>query len=307
MGLENNRIVDPVLTALAQGFDPLAQGLVGSALFPWAKVEKEAGKIPTFGKEAFRPVATERAIRADSNRLQPDKTGNISFVMDEHDLYEPVDIRESAEDVFNLEQIRANEVRGVILLNHERECATLATTASNYATGSKEILSGGGKWDQSTSTPISDVKDAKEAIRKKIGVRPNTLVLSASSYEALCEHASIIDRIKYSQTGVVTMDLLKSLFGIQNVMVADAVTLAKTGSNFNDIWGDNAVLAYIKNGPNNSPFEQNFGWSIGKKGYPQADTFPLNPGKTKGVRVTDFWDVLMTNAEAGFLIGGTRT
>jgi hypothetical protein len=190
-------------------------------------------------------------------------------------------------------------------LNHERDCATLATTAGNYASSNKLALSGTSRWDTTTSKPIDDIKDAKEVVRKKIGVRPNTLVLSASSFEALCEHASIVDRIKYSALGIVNTDLLKQLLGIQNIVIGDGVTLPKTGETFGDIWGDNAVLAYVKNGPNNNPFEQNFGWTIGKRNFPQIDTFPSNGGKVKNIRVTDFWDTIMTNAEAGFLFSTT--
>ncbi|OLZ70244.1 hypothetical protein BS642_21125, partial [Chromobacterium violaceum] len=59
--LKRLRIVDPVLTNLARGYRNAAY--IGENLFPLAPMEKEAGIIPLFGKEAFLLWETERAIR----------------------------------------------------------------------------------------------------------------------------------------------------------------------------------------------------------------------------------------------------
>ena len=78
--LDNLRVVDPVLTELARGYTN-AQ-LISETLFPIVTVEKETGKVPQFGKEAFKLYNTERAIRGKSNRMSPEgrTTINISLI-----------------------------------------------------------------------------------------------------------------------------------------------------------------------------------------------------------------------------------
>ena len=68
--LSNLRVVDPVLTNLSVGYSNA--DLVGDVLFPFVPVDKEGGKIPKFGKEAFKIYNTERALRARSNRINPE-------------------------------------------------------------------------------------------------------------------------------------------------------------------------------------------------------------------------------------------
>jgi hypothetical protein len=52
------------------------------------------------------------------------------------------------------------------------------------------------------------------------GFRPNKLVLGNDVYDALVEHADIIDRIKYTQRGVATREILAELFHVDEVLVA---------------------------------------------------------------------------------------
>ena len=52
----------------------------------------------------------------------------------------------------------------------------------------------------------------------KSGFKPNTLVLSPYVFNALKNHYDVLDRVKYTETGIVTTALLASLFGeVENV------------------------------------------------------------------------------------------
>ncbi|KKK55651.1 hypothetical protein LCGC14_3072390, partial [marine sediment metagenome] len=66
-------------------------------------------------------------------------------------------------------------------------------------------------------------------------------------YKALRNHADILDRIKYTERGIVTKDLLAALFDVDKVVIAEAVrnTAAKGASESTDfIMGKHALLAY---------------------------------------------------------------
>ena len=86
----------------------------------------------------------------------------------------------------------------------------------------------------------------------KTGFRPNTLVLSPRVFYALKNHEDILDRIKYTQKGIVTNDLLATLFEVDNVYTAwGVVNTASQGEedDINFIMGDHALLCYVNPRP----------------------------------------------------------
>ncbi|MCU0296700.1 MAG: major capsid protein, partial [Candidatus Nanopelagicales bacterium] len=79
------------------------------------------------------------------------------------------------------------------------------------------------RWDEATSDPISDIADESVNIESKTGYLPNTLVLSPRVYNALRNNPAILDRIKYTQKGQITREMLASLFDLERVLVARGV------------------------------------------------------------------------------------
>lgn len=304
--LEDLRIVDPVLTTLARGYSN-AQ-LVADALFPFAVVEKEAGKIPQFGKEAFKIYNTERALRAKSNRISPEGMTPLDFVCDEHDLEYPIDYRESEEAMFPLEEHGAMVVTEGIRVRHEKKCADLAQTLGNYPTGNKVTLAGASQFTNAASDPIGVIEDAKEAVRGKIGKRPNVIVIGALAFKALKNHAQLLERIKYSMTGVVTSELMKQIFGIGNIVVGEAVYASDAGV-FSDIWSDNCILAYVPGASaqgERTPYEPSFAYTLRKRGKPEIDKRDEEGGKLRLIRNTDIFIPKIVGAEAGYIINDTN-
>ena len=103
------------------------------------------------------------------------------------------------------------------------------------------------KWDLATSNPIKDITDAAVQMAAETGYKPNTLVLSPYAFNALKNHEDILDRIKYTQKGIVTADLLATLFEVEHVYVAwSVVNSAAKGAdaNIGFIMGKHALLCY---------------------------------------------------------------
>jgi len=120
----------------------------------------------------------------------------------------------------------------------------------------------------------------------------------------LRSHVKILEKIKYSQVGVITLDLLKEIFGIPNIYVGEAVYSPDGGDTFSDVWSDNVVLAYISNpsGMAKTPYEPCFGYTLQKKGHPQVDVRQENGGKITVVRSTDNFDVKIVGIESAYLL-----
>lgn len=300
--MEDLRIVDPVLTELSRGYTNNA--LVREALFPIVEVPKEAGILPQFGREAFKLFDTSRAIGAESNETSPETATTIPFILGEHDLAKPVDYREAEDDQFgDLEQAAALNATAGVQLKMEYLAAVKACDPANYPEGSKLALTSTAKFS-STDDPNVVIRAAKEAIRAKIGKRPNIMVLGPATFNALQSHADLIDKIKYSMKGIITLDLLREIFDIPKIVVGEALYANDAGTTFTDIWGDVAILAYVPDGigGGRSKAEPSFGYTFRKRGQPIVDFYKSKGGKVTYFRYTTIEAPYIVGAEAGYLL-----
>lgn len=78
------------------------------------------------------------------------------------------------------------------------------------------------QWSDAASDPIVQFANLQTEFVLQSGRKANTLVLGADAITSLKNHPDIIDRIKYTQRGVVTTDLLASLFDVEKVLVSYA-------------------------------------------------------------------------------------
>lgn len=302
MGLEKNRVVDPVLTNIARGYRNAT--LIGTTLLPVVRVEKEGGKVPSWGKEAFKIYTTLRAIRANSNRIRPEQRGMIPYVMDEHDLEYPVDYREAQEDIFNLRDHGRRVAQDGVLLDQEKAIADLLTNPLSYPVGCSEQLIGNDQFSAyETSKPTQVVADAKEACRQKIAVDPNTLYMGSSVFNTLKFHPELLGLVKYSMKGIVTAELMKEIFGAENILIGKAV-FADDAGNFGDVWGDVLGWAYVPsaNGGEHNQYSPSFGYTLAKRGSAIVDSYTENGGKLEIIRYTDIYESKILGAEAGYLV-----
>jgi hypothetical protein len=106
-------------------------------------------------------------------------------------------------------------------------------------------------WSSSSSTPISDVKSKRRALKQATGFRPNIMVLGQKVVDDLEEHPEVIDRIKYGQTAgdpaIATPETLAKLFGISRVVVLEAIYNSAAQNATEDsqfIAGRHCLLAY---------------------------------------------------------------
>lgn len=181
--LQKLRVQDPVLTELAQGYHN--NELVAETLMPTVEIEKEAGKIPTFGRLAFRLPSTVRNLRGSSNRLDPEDIGAIDVALEEHDVEYAIDYREENEAIFSLRQFALNTTQDVIALGREKAVATLALDESRYETDNKVTLSGTSQFSHKDADVFKVFDTAIRAVKRAIGRKPNVCVISGDVWAAL--------------------------------------------------------------------------------------------------------------------------
>jgi hypothetical protein len=308
--LSNLRGVDPVLSQLAIGYSNA--DYIAQALFPMAQVPKEAGKVPKYNKQAFKLFATERALRAKSNRVAPEDRDFINFSLDEHDISVPMDYRE-ADEAIDMDVAAANTFLATeaIALRGEKKAADLAFDASQFSASHKTSLAASDQWtntQSATSSPITVIDDAKEQIRKDIARYPNIGVCGATTFKALKNHPKILERLTYSQLGVVTPELLAAILGLDAIYIGKSIYASDDGATTTDIWGDNFLLAYVRKpqpGAKRSVYEPNFGYTL-YRDDPIVDIYTEEGGKIQNVRCTRRFQVALVGADAGYLISDTN-
>lgn len=302
--LDALRMVDPLLTGLATGYTN--PSFIAHKVFPIINVAKMKGKIPIFGKEAFSIYETERAIRANSNRIPPPGTTMQYFETTERDIETAIDYLEKEEsaDSIKYEQKITKDLMDIILLGHEKEAADLLQNLNNFDTNLKiQLTSDNAINNYSASTsPIDLVNNAKEAIRSRIAKYPNTMIMGTVVYNALLKNPAITNMLKYSDFPAVNTEVLKKIFGVEDIYVGQAV-YSEDGATFSDIWGDNILLIYVdKNSTSPSEFNPSFGYTFRREGLPEIDTYFENGGKIKVIRATDNYAIKVTAQDAAYLI-----
>lgn len=101
------------------------------------------------------------------------------------------------------------------------------------------------QFDQATSTPVKTIKAYKMAAQEATGFAPNCMVVGAKAQLELEEHPDVIDRIKHTERGIVTSQILASLFGVDKYLVPGGIhNVGKEGlaDQFEFIVGKNHIL-----------------------------------------------------------------
>jgi len=300
MGRLEDLRINAYLSEVARGYSNNA--FIAQYLFPTIESELEKIDIFQFNKEAFQVYDTERAIRANSNVISPKGFTKHTTTLTEHDLAYPIDYREEEEAKKVKLQIHAtNVVTQGLQLKHEKQCADLAQDASNYSTDNKITLSGTSQFSDDSSNPIGVIDDGKNAVCAKIGQDPNTLVIGQDVWQKLKRHPQLKGMISDNQNKIVTLNLLKEFFEIENVVIGKSIFINEQNE-FVRVWGKNIILAYVPNLSSRTEYDPAFAYTVRKKNALQIDEYTKEGNKVKYIRATDIYTPFLVGAEAGYLI-----
>ncbi|MAH47743.1 hypothetical protein CMI37_18120 [Candidatus Pacearchaeota archaeon] len=247
--------IDAALTNISVAYQQDRGSFKAEDIFPVVPVQKQSDKYFIFDKAAWH--------RSEAGLLAPgSETRGANFTLSNSSYYCEVlgvhmdvsdQLRGNADEALNLDTSATEYVTDSILLKREVDCFSMVFETSSWtgsSTGSDITV--GTQWSTISSTPISDVQTQSDAILKNTGRVPNCLVLGQDVYTALNKNTDILDRIKHTQRGILTTDLLAPLFGVEKVIVANAVK--NTGpeggtTSMSFCASDTAWLGYVANSP----------------------------------------------------------
>ena len=308
MTVLNNKtaaVVNPILSTHARGYRNST--FISSTLFPRVSIPSRSMQVIAFGKEAFRKLNTRRAPGAATKRVQYGyAAGAVSLEQDSLEGIVPVEHQQEAEKVpgINLGAGAVNMVLDVLDLNLEIAAAALARDPAKYDANHKLALVGADRWKDPDSDPKADVDTAKEAIRRSTGRYPNTLALGPNAGNALKNHPKIKEQFKFTSKDSITVEMLAAYFELSKVVVGAAVYLPETASDAemaNDVWGDDAILAYVPLEGDNFQVPA-YAYTYELMGYPMVEE-PYYDRSTKSwiYPTTVERRPLLVGAEGGFL------
>lgn len=258
------RLVNQVLTTAVQGIG--SNEYVGKAIFPAVTVTQRGGTTIIFNDNTDIADDLIRAPGSTRKTFSPSYDG-VPYAIEQRSVSAKVAV-ETEEEAQNgpgisLSTIGIAQAKDQLDKKLEIAQSKLARDAGKYASTHKATLTGTDKWSDPASQPLVQIEDAAQSIRNKTGKRPNTLLLSANAFATLKFHPVIVERLKFGNIAVLTPAFLGALIDIPNVVIGNALT------NGSDIWGNDAVLAYVAVGSLTNA-EPSYGYTYTLQGTPNV-------------------------------------
>jgi len=245
--VQQDVVVDPALSNVSIKYTN--DTFIADILFPMVKTAKQTGKYYIYDKSNLRVDQTTRAAGSGANEIDFGVAPTGTFSCDDHALkgFVSDEVQDQADAALNPLIDETETITEKLLLDRETNAATIMQNTATLTQNT--TLSGTSQWsDYQNSDPVGDVRTARTTVHSATFKKPNTLVLGKQTMDILCEHPQILERIKYSQLGVVTPELLARLFQVEKVIVGEAGSLSSKEGQTDAlayIWGKHAWVVYI--------------------------------------------------------------
>lgn len=250
--------IDRALTNMSVAYMQDESNYIADKVFPKIPVKRQADLYYIYDAGDFlRDEAKVRGAISESVGGDYDLS-TATYYCKKHAFHKDVspDDRVNYDEPLDADKDAQLFVSQKMLIRREMEWATKFFKTGVWSREKKGGVSANATdciyWSSEHSSPIEDITSEALLIASKTGYRPNTLVLSPYVFNALKNHFDVLDRVKYTETGIVTTSLLASLFEVDNVYVAWAVVnTAEKGSadSIEFIMGKNALLCYSNPSP----------------------------------------------------------
>jgi hypothetical protein len=254
-----NAHVDRALTNISVSYLQDAAAFIADKVFPIVPVKRQSDIFYTYNKGDFmRDEAQVRGAATESAGGDYGVEASDPYYCRKHAFHKDVtpEERVNYDEPLDADKDATDFVTQKMLIRREMQWASRFFKAGVWGyeiTGAENAGEGQTiQWSLATSNPIKDITEAAVKMASETGYKPNTLVLSPYAFNALKNHEDILDRIKYTQKGIVTTDLLATLFEVDKVLVAwSVVNSAVKGAadNVGFIMGKHALLCYSNPAP----------------------------------------------------------
>ena len=260
---------DVHVDAILSGVSVMYQNdqMIADSVMPVVPVKKESDKFYTYTRNWRLPEA-KRAAGAEAAEVE----WNVStdtYSCEEYALKDliPDRVRDNADKPLNMDVDTTENLTKLIQLLREKRVADIVFTGGNH--GSTSALAGANRWDDyAGSDPIGDVRTARATVHLASSQNPNVMVIGKQAHDKLLDHPDILERIKYTQRGVITEEILARVFEVDRYIVGRAIyDSSQSGGDevLAYVWGKSVALIYAEASPGIK--KVSFGYQFQSRGF----------------------------------------
>lgn len=303
---------DVPLSNLVIGYRPAAQ--IADRIYPGVPVDKETGTYFVWDKASLWELHSAERSRGTTAKEISFKVSSGSYVCKNFALRVP----NAFEDLANADaQLRLRENSGILVkdalsLCWEDRLAVLLTTTTNHCSNSVLTYNWG---DVINGTPVTDIFNGIEAIRRTTGLKPNKAVISEPVWLRASRHPEIIDFVRGKGDsvggGAVTEEQFARIFNLKELLVGGGIkNTAQEGAGagtYTDVWTTAFVLLYVADNPSIMTPSHGYTFQWTPEGFPgamMAEVYQNRERKVEFVEVHQYQDESVTGTDLGFLITG---
>lgn len=246
--------INAPLTNVSIAYMQKADAFIATKVFPRVPVQKQSDVYWKYTKSDWRRTDVQKRAPGTESAGIGWKVDTDSYFAHPYAVHKDIDdqVRSNADSNWNLDRDSTTFVTNQLLLKRDLDWANTyfktgvwgldKTGVASAPTGNQFL-----QWNDPASDPIADFALAQLNFIESTGFKPNKLVIGAKVLSQLKQHPDIIDRIKYTQRGIVTTDLLATLFDVDQVMVCYASSTNVAEQPDGRLQDTAATYAYIVN------------------------------------------------------------
>lgn len=246
--------VNAPLTNVSIAYMMDAREFIADKVFPRVPVQKQSDLYWKYSKSDWRRTDVQKRAPGTESPGVGWKVDTDSYFAQVYAVHKDIDdqVRANADSNWSLDKDSTKFVTNQLLLKRDLDWnntyfktgvwGTDYTGVSASPSGNQFL-----QWNDAASDPIVQMAELQTDFVLQAGRKANTLVLGAETITALKNHPDIIDRIKYTQKGVVTQDLLASLFDVDKILVSYASYTDVGERNDADVQDAAATYSFMSN------------------------------------------------------------
>jgi hypothetical protein len=241
--------INQPLTNVSIAWIQNANKFIATKVFPKVPVQKQSDLYWKYSKKAWRSTDVRRRAPGTESPGVGWKYDTDSYFAHVYAVHKDVDdqVRANADSNFRIDSDATKFVTNQLLLKRDLDWSdsffkwgiwSQQKTGVSGTPSTNEFK----QWNDDASTPIEDVANYFIDFEELTGETPNVCVMGAKVLKDLKNHPDIIDRIKYTQKGIVTTDLIAQLFEVDRIVVPRATKAI--GAEINDAEDEDAAATY---------------------------------------------------------------
>jgi hypothetical protein len=251
-----------------------------------------------------------RTSGADFRRITTDVSQSSLYTLAEYGISAPVDDVDAAfagSDALDLRQAATEIAWNAAMIERERDFAALLFSTATFSSYTA-ALSGTDRWDNASSSPLTQADAAAESVRQNTGVPRSelSLLVGAKVWDSLRKNTALTDFYKNVVAGKTHLDeaAVASALGIKEVIVGSAVgnsAVEGATKSMENLWKKFALFYHKVDAPRPlTPHGVGACFTMAGRQPGRVERFREEP-RSEVMLVSWLEDRVVTNASSGYL------